>query len=67
MNMEAIKVYTYDDDPTSSVLIKLTRTDVKSLKHILECGTNEPPEIFSLHARDTIWDFAKKILAEVEK
>ena len=30
--MEVIKVYTYNDDPIKSVLVKLTRADAELLK-----------------------------------
>jgi hypothetical protein len=65
--MEVIKVYTSDNDPIKSVLLKLSKTDIKKLKHILVCKNNEPPEIFSSLARDTILELTSAIINETEK
>ena len=64
--MEAIKVYTFDNDPTPSVLIKITQTEIKELKHILKCKYNEPPDIFSLCARNTIFKLSENILNAIQ-
>ena len=63
--MEAIKVYTYDDDPIKSVLVKLSREDVELLNEAYE-GIRCALVIESHNVRPLV-KFVFDLLTEVEK